>query len=154
MFDIIYLKKISTLFLNLMNKPSKEIIVIDYVRTVKEAVTVHGKFYSGKVVICLGIENPNYLIRPGKYEIVRYQSPSNGTCLLLKGVEGRSYLEIHKANWSHQLKGCIAPVALVVNGMGWSSKKSLQAIFDELEPYDKWYINITEKYVWNEFKSV
>lgn len=148
-----YLLIMCELLLKMINKQPKEIIIIHYVRTVREAATIHGKFYNGKILICLGIENPEYLIATGKYEMVRYESPRNGTCLLLKHVIGREYIEIHSANWSYQLKGCIAPCAVVVNGMGWSSKKSLEQIFEDLIPHKRWFINITENYVKNELKK-
>ena len=45
----------------------------------------------------------------GEYTAEKYNSPSHGLCFLLKDVPYRDSIEIHSANFYHQLKGCIAP---------------------------------------------
>ena len=50
-----------------------------------------------------------FCIPCGTYEIDFYDSPHNKCIVpLLKGVPGRSEIEIHIANYVRQLKGCIA----------------------------------------------
>ena len=46
-------------------------------------------------------------IKPGIYRAVKYNSPSNGMCILLKDVEGRSMIEIHSGNFYTDIEGCI-----------------------------------------------
>ena len=51
-----------------------------------------------------------------QYVCVPYDSPSHGPCYMLAGVQGRSDVEIHVANWAGdmskglkcELRGCIA----------------------------------------------
>lgn len=53
-------------------------------------------------------ENP--CIEEGWYIAERYFSPANNCVVwLLKDVPGRTMIELHTANWPHELKGCIAP---------------------------------------------
>jgi len=47
-------------------------------------------------------------ITPGTYKCEWHTSPKYGPCYEVTGVEGRSHILIHPANWSHQLLGCIA----------------------------------------------
>lgn len=44
----------------------------------------------------------------GKYGAEIYDSPSKGRCILLQNVPGRSYIEIHIANYISELRGCAA----------------------------------------------
>jgi len=48
-------------------------------------------------------------IPAGTYDWVKFTSPHNGDCLLLKDVPGRDMIEMHSANYCTQLLGCIAP---------------------------------------------
>ena len=49
-------------------------------------------------------------IPAGVYVCRRVWSPSRGEeCFEVTGVPGRLYIQIHAANWSKQLRGCIAP---------------------------------------------
>ena len=49
-------------------------------------------------------------IPAGVYVCRRTFSPSRGEeCFEVTGVPGRLYIQIHAANWSRQLRGCIAP---------------------------------------------
>jgi len=43
----------------------------------------------------------------GEYDAIKYDSPSKGDVILLKGVRGRSFIEIHSGNYTRQIKGCI-----------------------------------------------
>lgn len=46
-------------------------------------------------------------IPSGEYQYFFRKSPSNGDVLELKGVPGRSFIQIHKGNYVHQIAGCI-----------------------------------------------
>jgi len=58
---------------------------------------------------CYTLENTSYLIPEGEFELVWYPSPKwKQEVPLVYGVPGRSYIEIHAANWPRQLDGCTA----------------------------------------------
>ena len=65
--------------------------------------------------LCVTIERPwddnlpdVSCIPPGTYEFYRFQSPHNGDVWRTEGVPNRTAIEIHAANFAHQLEGCIA----------------------------------------------
>lgn len=45
----------------------------------------------------------------GKYKAKKFISPTHNLCFLVLDVPNRDMIEIHSANFSRQLKGCIAP---------------------------------------------
>lgn len=45
-------------------------------------------------------------------------------------VSGRTHIEIHPANYVHQLRGCIAPCTHIVDGVGRSSVKACNILLD------------------------
>ena len=51
----------------------------------------------------------------GRYEYFLRQSSKNGTVLELKNVKDRTNIQIHSANFTRQIKGCIA----VGSGIKW-----------------------------------
>lgn len=48
-------------------------------------------------------------IPAGDYDLEWFNSPHNGWCYLFKHVEGRTMIEMHRANKASELRGCIAP---------------------------------------------
>ena len=63
---------------------------------------------------CFTLELPNLdnqarisCIPDGDYEYFIRQSPKNGKVLELKGVEGRTNIQIHAGNYTSQILGCI-----------------------------------------------
>jgi len=46
-------------------------------------------------------------IKAGTYRVVKHLSPSNGWVMLLIDVEDRTEVQIHSANFTRQIKGCI-----------------------------------------------
>lgn len=48
-------------------------------------------------------------IPAGEYDLEWFDSPHNGWCYLFKDVSSRSMIEMHVANKSSQLLGCVAP---------------------------------------------
>jgi len=46
-------------------------------------------------------------IPAGVYEASLYNSPKHGRVVLLKDVEGRTFIEIHSGNFTRQILGCI-----------------------------------------------
>ncbi len=72
-----------------------------------------GVLSEGDTVICRTIERPrtgpNPCIPEGTYRAVRYDSPKHGPRTWeLVGVAGRTHIQIHSANWPHELLGCFA----------------------------------------------
>lgn len=66
--------------------------------------------------VCLMLEKPwkgnqtdISCIPEGRYHCVRYKSPTKGDVWLLEGTEPRDMIEIHPANLTIELKGCLAP---------------------------------------------
>lgn len=57
----------------------------------------------------VSLERHDTLIPTGRYHVVFYGSPKFKCKVpLLEGVPGRSFIEIHWADWQQQLEGCIA----------------------------------------------
>lgn len=48
-------------------------------------------------------------IPPGDYPLTKFNSPKHGLCFLIHNVPHRDMCEIHAANYSRELLGCIAP---------------------------------------------
>ena len=46
-------------------------------------------------------------IPEGTYRLLKHESPANGSCLLIEGVDGRSHIQIHSGNYTSQIKGCV-----------------------------------------------
>jgi hypothetical protein len=73
-----------------------------------------GECFDGDTFLFHTIERPNLgeitCIEEGWYTAKRYYSPLN-KCLvwLLQNVPGKTFIELHIANWPHELLGCIAP---------------------------------------------
>ena len=66
-----------------------------------------GKFF------CVTVERPKTGDHPcideGLYKLVRYKSPTHGLVWMFTNVpHNRTYIEIHIANWPHELLGCVA----------------------------------------------
>jgi hypothetical protein len=72
-------------------------------------------YIDGEVVFSgFSVENPwmdnaRYISRvpAGTYEAFCRTSPSNGEVIELKDVPGRSHIQLHVANWSKDVSGCI-----------------------------------------------
>lgn len=101
-------------------------------------------------MVCYTLELPKTglpcRIIEGIYRVAQYESPANKCRVwLLSGVPGRSFIEIHPANYPSELKGCIAPgtsVAVSKEAV-WNSKKALQAITDIVGGWDKtWNLEV------------
>lgn len=81
----------------------------------------------------------------GRYRMVWYDSPKHGRVPLLKNVKGFSYIEIHPANWAHQLLGCIAPGLSRGTNSVLESKKAFKLICDRIKKHDITHISIHQK---------
>src|SRR6476660_4878109 len=68
-----------------------------------------GVLFTNGYYECFTLENTHKIIPAGTYGITLYDSPHNKRVVpLLLDVPGRSEIEIHIANYPHELEGCIA----------------------------------------------
>lgn len=91
-------------------------------------------YLDGQALGLFGLENTELMIPIGEYEADVYLSPkAHGfPVLLLKNVPDRSYIEMHPANWPHQLEGCIAPGKLKDVASVHQSKWAFDSIMHRL----------------------
>lgn len=74
-----------------------------------QMVSENGEF------ICYTMERKDTLIPQGRYTATYYNSPANNSIVpLLHNVPDFTFIEVHVANWPHELKGCTA-VGLGIN---------------------------------------
>lgn len=67
-----------------------------------------GEMYYRGVYLCDTLENPDYIIKTGVYNLVYTYSPRFKRFLYeIKGVVGRSRLLIHSGNYMNDSKGCV-----------------------------------------------
>lgn len=118
----------------------------------------NGTVYNDEKSICHTIELPwkenqkkISCIPEGRYEIVKRYSAKFKWHFILMNVPNRAYILIHPANDAlKELKGCIAPVSiLVAAGKGYESKKALKSlssiIYPLLDQKEKIYLTIKSK---------
>lgn len=48
-------------------------------------------------------------VHPSIYKAKKYNSPTHGLVVLLEDKFGRTWIEIHAGNFTHQILGCILP---------------------------------------------
>lgn len=83
--------------------------------------------------MCHTLENSRKIIPAGNYSIEMYPSPRFKMIVpLLQNVPGRSMIEIHPANWFHELEGCIAPGMLRESNMILQSRVAFGKIMDKI----------------------
>ena len=105
-------------------------------------------------IICHSIELPwkdnlvnRSCIPEGRYEVQKRHSERWKHHLILKDVEGRSFILFHPANNAlKELRGCIAPVTYITGkGIGSESRKAVEKlnamVFEALETSPV-YVNI------------
>jgi hypothetical protein len=106
------------------------------VRTYHDQGT-NGELYTNGRLLCYTIELPWKDNQPrvscvpeGRYELRRRYSPKFKEHLLIKGVQGRSFILLHPANDAlRELMGCIAPVSkLTGTGKGEGSRAALRKV--------------------------
>lgn len=69
-------------------------------------------------------------IQEGTYRCERIISPSLGDCYNIEGVQGRTYVRIHKGNYLHEIKGCILVGASLKSDMITTSGKTLNEMLE------------------------
>lgn len=83
------------------------------IKTIKQDDCTVGVLTTGDFR-CFTLELPDMDNQPniscipqGTYEYFKRNSPANGEVLELKGVVGRSYIQVHKGNYTSDVVGCI-----------------------------------------------
>lgn len=93
-------------------------------------------------------DRPGACIPAGKYLCRRVKSPSHGDVFEVTGVPGRLYIQIHAANWSKQLRGCIAPgdTFEMLDGEDavTSSKKALAEVMKIQEGVNQFWLTVID----------
>lgn len=94
----------------------------------------------GSVLYC--IERPDFGKNPcipeGIYEFER-DLHGKHQWWKINGVEGRTAIEIHPANYAHQLLGCIAPCMYIEGGMGRNSVAACKILMKHFGEVGKKY---------------
>lgn len=98
-------------------------------------LSLNGDFF------CWTLERPSSGLFPrisaGRFALQLYPSPPNAHGFpvpLLVDVPGRSFIEIHPANWAWQLRGCIAP----------GVEREVDAVWDSRAAFDRLMAKIVE----------
>jgi len=85
---------------------------------------------------CTSIENGFKNIPPGTYNINFTRSNKfNSNTWHITNVKGRTGIRIHRANFGHELSGCIALGSFYARDMLWFSKPTMREFHKVLEPY-------------------
>ncbi len=93
----------------------------------------------------IGDENQS-CIAAGTYTVKRHESPTHGECWAIQDVVGRTYIQIHVANYPRNVKGCLG-VGLGINrpkDMVTNSGDALNEMLDELP--DEWELEVIDAY--------
>lgn len=97
---------------------------------------------------CYILERTDMLCPTGTFELELYNSPKHGKdTLQLRSVPGRSNIQIHIANFPHELLGCLAPgtsyVKDAVEHSGTATKALRAKVLPELKAGNKVTITIS-----------
>lgn len=123
--------------------------MLDLVRDYKEDRTEGSIFLpSGQTIFTL--ERPDLNNKPfvscipeGIYVIER-NTTGKHQYYGVTNVTGRSHIEIHPANYVHQLEGCIAPCLSLKNGVAYQSEDACELLLSLFENHS-WVLRITSK---------
>lgn len=80
-----------------------------HLKLARTRVVESGNAQLGTLDEFISLERLDRLIPKGVYTITLYDSPKRGLVPLLCDVPDRTFIEIHPANYAHELEGCIAP---------------------------------------------
>ena len=94
-----------------LQKMTKISMKINLIRNKREGKAVHGTItlqMGRDAILCSTLENADFIIPEGTYELVLTMSPKFGVVLpLLENVPGRSGIRIHTGTKPEHSKGCI-----------------------------------------------
>lgn len=115
-------------------------MILSLTRKWYTAKSVIGELSIGGKFECFILERPDLNNQPkiscipeGTYDISLYYSPHNKRWVpLLHDVPSRAEIEIHPANWPHQLEGCLAPGVVRDIDAVYSSDVAFDALFKQI----------------------
>ena len=97
-----------------------------------------GVLFTDSYFECFTLENTAKIIPSGTYGITLYDSPHNKRIVpLLIGVPGREEIEIHIANYPHELEGCIAVGQSIGVDVIHQSTKAFLALMEKVANGDE-----------------
>lgn len=80
-------------------------------------------------------------IPAGTYEIEKYDSAANGKCLLLSGVTGRTWIQIHSGNFTRDTLGCV----LVGDGIRDIDRDNIPDVVNSVKTMQKLLYAVPER---------
>lgn len=117
-------------------------LLLTRLQAVPASNSVFGELYVDGVKECVTLENLDLIISIGTYPVGFYHSPRFNRLVPLLVVPHREYIEMHPANYSHQLQGCIA-VGTVRNQDSISNSQfAFQQLMDKIKGADSLEIEI------------
>lgn len=90
-------------------------------------------------------ESNKSCIPEGEYLVEWDKSAKHGMCYHLRNVPGRTHIQIHPANYAHQLLGCISPgkkIEPIAGTMGVSSSRDTLTKLEEHMKKEPFILNI------------
>ena len=81
----------------------------------------------------LGNQKNISCIREGIYQFKRRVSPKNGNVLELQDTHPRTFIQIHKGNFTYQIEGCI----LVGDGVKWLNGDAIPDVTNSTKTLEK-----------------
>lgn len=120
--------------------------MIHQIRIIREPSNVTNTFgvmFINGYFECFTLENSYRIVNQGKYEIEFYNSPKNKMVVpQLKNVVNRENIQIHPANWYHELEGCIAVGTMMDKNRMWNSRVAFQKMMEKFKLDDKIFITL------------
>lgn len=115
------------------------------IREQKRTNQTFGVLFFDNFFECFTLENSHRIIPAGTYEISLYNSPRFKRIVpLLQKVPNRSMIEMHIANYYHQLEGCIGLGKQFNNEMLINSTAAFQGLMNKISMNDKLSIKIED----------
>jgi hypothetical protein len=110
-------------------------MTLDLTRKIKTEKSIIGDLCVNGVFECYVLERADVACPAGTYDLELYDSPKNGkNTLQLKNVPNRRNIQIHVANFPHELLGCLAPGKSYGLDCVMSSRIALNALREKVLP--------------------
>jgi len=128
-----------------------ELIITRGIEGAKETLGILQVVVNCKIVYaCVTLELPYIAnkkniscIPTGKYAAMKYDSPSNGDCILLKDVPNRDMIEIHAGNFYSDIEGCV----LVGNNFSDINNDDIVDVVASNDTLDELLVHLPDNFV-------
>ena len=128
-------------------KISKNYHLVQFFRTETSSKTVRGSVYVDGVFICYFFNNKEEILFEGVYELKIYNSPkAQREVLLFKDSDNR-FIEVHVANYAHELEGCFGVCSDFIDEMGVYSILALNKLLKAVKSKGLIIAEVRNKYV-------